>query len=288
MDWLSQLGNALDVKLFAIGKTPVTLATVVTLLLVVIASWWISRLVQRGLTKAADARGIRAKGTVAAANRLVHYSLMLLGLGIALQTAGVDLSALFAAGAVFAVAIGFAMQNITQNFVSGIILLVERAIKPGDIIELEGRLLRVVEMGIRATICRTNDEDDIIVPNAELVQGKVKNLTLRDDLHRVRVSVGTSYDTNVKQVFDVLQEVGRAVPMRLEDREPRVLFTDFADSSLNFELSVWVDDPWAQPLIRSEMRTAIRAAFLEHEIEIAFPQLDVHFDAEPPRLELAS
>ncbi len=129
---------------------------------------------------------------------------------VAMRTTGIRLDALFAAGAVFAVGFGFAMQNIAQNFVSGVILLFERTIKPGDVIEVGGQIVKVQQMSIRATIVRTLDEEDVIVPNSSLVQSNVKNFTLEDNIYRVRVTVGVSYSSDVPKVKAALEGCARS------------------------------------------------------------------------------
>ena len=145
-----------------------------------------------------------AGGDLGVADRLIHYVLILVGVAAALNVAGIKLGAVFTAGAVFAVGFGFAMQNIAQNFVSGIILLIERTIKPGDVLEIGTQIVKVMKMSIRATIVRTLDEEDVIVPNSSLVQSNVKNFTLEDNIYRVRVNVGVSYNSDVPKVKAVL------------------------------------------------------------------------------------
>jgi small-conductance mechanosensitive channel len=197
---------------------------------------------------------------------------------VALQTAGIELGALFAAGAVFAVGLGFAMQNIAQNFVSGVILLVERSIKPGDVLSLQDETVRVIQMGIRATLVRTLDEEIMIVPNSSLVQSTVKNYTIKDSLFRVRVTVGVEYGSDMARVRKTLEAASQQMDFREANHEPVVLMDDFADSSVNWEVSIWIADPWTARRIRSHMREAIWTAFKQAQIVIAFPQLDVHFD----------
>ena len=119
------------------------------------------------------------------------------------------LEALFAAGAVFAIGLGFAMQNIVQNFVSGVILLAERTIKPGDVLQVDGRFVKVRHMGIRSTICRTLDEEEIIVPNATIVQSTVTNYTLQDSLFRLRCTVGVVYGSDMVLVKNTLQRAAQ-------------------------------------------------------------------------------
>jgi small-conductance mechanosensitive channel len=288
MDIKSRLEENLaliDVPLFKIRGVEVSIATVLLAVVIVVATLWISRLLRRAVRRLFVARGTTDEGTIGVASRLVHYTVLFIGLGIGLNTLGIDLTALFAAGALFAVAIGFAMQNLTANFVSGVILLLERAIKPGDVLEVEGRMVRVLEMGIRATIARTLDEEGIVIPNALLVQSTVVNYTLRDRLHRLRAVVGVVYAADMKLVRTTLEKAAAALTWR-DEREPQILLTQFADSSVNFEVSVWIDDPWSRRRRLSQLNETIWWALKDAGIVIAFPQLDVHFD--PPVVESLS
>lgn len=269
----------LDQQLVTIGGTPVTVSTALTGSLIVASTYVASRVLQVGIRRALRAKGVDEGGGVRVATRLLHYVAVAVSVAVALQTAGVELTALFAASAVFAVGLGFAMQNIAQNFVSGIILLVERTIRPGDVVEFDGRVARVRDMGIRATIVRTRDEEDLIVPNAVLVQQAVKNLTLGDQRYRVRVSVGVAYDSDLALVRETLLETARGVAFRDGDEEPRVLLLDFGPSSVDYEVAVHGADPWNARVHQSELREAIWAAFKASGIVIAFPQVDVHVDA---------
>ncbi len=270
----------LDQTLFSIAGTTVTVVTLVTVGLIVLATFIVSRLLQRALGKALAIRGIEREGTVAAAKRLLHYVILAIGLAVAFDTLGLDLSALFAAGAVFAIGIGFAMQNIAQNFVSGLILLLERSIKPGDVLEVEGRFVKVEHLGVRATTARTLDDEEIIVPNSAMVQGTVKNFTLKDSTYRLRATVGVIYGSDMALVRRTLERVAAAMEWRSRKRDPVVLLADFADSAVVYEVSVWMEDPWGMRRSKSQLHEAIWWAFKEEGIVIAFPQVDVHFDAE--------
>lgn len=278
IDLLSRLHGVLALDLFKIGQTPITLTTLVSVALVVLVSFTASRLLRAALHRALVRQGVADEGSVAVVSRLVHYGIVATGIAIALQTAGIELGALFAAGAVFAVGIGFGLQNIAQNFVSGVILLVERSIKPGDVIEVEARLVKVQKMGIRATLVRTLDEEDLIVPNSTLAQSTVKNYTLHDSLYRVRVKVGVAYSSDVELVKSTLENVAQGVPWRAVDHPPRVLISEFGASSVEFEVSVWMREPWRHQQLRAELREAIWWAFKRASVVMAFPQLDVHFD----------
>jgi small-conductance mechanosensitive channel len=264
--------------LFSIASTPISVATLITFALIIAASVVVSRLVQRALARTFRMRGVTHAGTVAITRRLTNYTVMIIGTGVALDTVGVNLNALFAAGAVFAVAIGFAMQNVAQNFVAGVMLLVERSIKPGDILEVQGDVVRVERMGLRATIARSREEEELIVPNGILVQSVVKNFTLRDSLYRVRARVGVAYESDLQQVREVLTRAAGGLAGRESSPAPRVLLAEFGNSSVNYDVSVWINDPWSAPVRRSELNEAIWWGLKEAGITISFPQLDVHFD----------
>lgn len=268
----------LDVSLFDLGETPITVGTVVIMVAVLLAALLVSWLVTRTIRKAFKFRGVEDEGTVGVVTRLTHYLILGAGLFVALRVAGIDLSALFAAGAIFAVALGFAMQNITANFVSGVILLSERAIKPGDVLNVEGKLVRVRDMGIRATIVRTLDDEDLIIPNSVLVQSTVTNHTFRDNMMRLRVPVGVIYGSDMRLVQQVLHDTAEKIPWRSTEKKPVVLLVDFGNSSVDFEVSVWIEDPWKSRWGRSDLRQAIWWALKDAGITIAFPQLDLHLD----------
>lgn len=270
----------LQVRLFEVAGTPISVATIASVAMVVAVTLYASRLLQNAVTQAFRLGGDHQEGTRRAATRLVHYVTLLVGFGVVIQTMGIDLGALFAAGAIFAVGLGFAMQSIAQNFVSGVILLVERSIKPGDILELDGQIVKVVEMGIRATIVETRDGENLIVPNSGLIQSTVKNFTLGDQSYRIRLPVGVVYGADMDKVMGVLQAVAQDMTKHwaVQGRAPIVLMTGFGDNSVNFEVCVWTTAPWTRQLALSELHKAVWDAFKAHEIVIAFPQLDLHLD----------
>jgi small-conductance mechanosensitive channel len=281
MNWQERLQEGLaafDVRLFDIGGTPVTVATLATALIILLITGVIASVLHRSMTRIVKNRGLEHEGNFGVVMQLVKYAIILVGFTVALGSMGINLTALFAAGALFAVAIGFAMQSITANFVSGLILLFERAVKPGDIVEVDGQIVRIRHMGIRATIGRTLNEEDLVIPNSYLTQTTVKNYTFRDRLFRLRAVVGVIYGSDMALVRQVLDETARAVEWRSPLKEPVVLLTDFGDSSVNFEVSVWIEDPWELRRRKSELNQAIWWSLKDAGITIAFPQLDVHFD----------
>lgn len=270
----------LDLPLFEIAGTHVTVATLISIGAVLLLAFAVGYVVTGIFGRVLRARGKTSESEVQALVRVLRYAIWILGLAIGLSTAGINLNALFAAGAVFAVAVGFAMQNVVQNFVAGVILLLERAIKPGDVLEVEGKMVKVMQMGIRTTIARTLDDEDLVIPNGTLVQSSVKNFTLRDAEYRLRIPVGVVYGSDMTQVGEVLRAAALAIPWRLEQYEPRILLTGFGSSSVDWEVSVWTDDPWRVRGLKSELHLAIWDALQGAGITIAFPQLDVHLDRE--------
>lgn len=281
MDNDSFLGSfkaLLQTKLFDIAGTEINVITLITFFLILIVAWGGSIVIRRTVTHYFRRRGIKDLGTIGITTRLIHFLIMALGVGLAIHTIGINISALFAAGALFAVGIGFAMQTIAQNFVSGIILMVERVIKPDDILHVEDQMVRVMSMGHRAIIARTLDDEDLIIPNSIFVQTTVKNYTLRDQLYRIRVVVGVVYSSDMKLVRRTLEECARALPERSQEKDPVIFMKEFGSSSVDFEVSIWVDNPWITRMARSKLHEAIWWALKDAGITIAFPQVDVHFD----------
>ena len=223
----------LDFALFQIAGVTVTVATLIVFALIILVTVAVSRLIQVGVRHAFHRRGISPDdGGLTATLRLLNYGILAVGLGVALETIGINLSALFAAGAIFAVAIGFAMQNIVQNFVSGVILLFERSIKSGDVLRVESHVVRVEKIGIRSTVVRTLDDEELILPNSMLVQSAVTNFTLRDSVYRLRAPVGVVYGSDMTRVREVLERAAAELPWRLQERRPVVYLTQFGGSSV--------------------------------------------------------
>lgn len=275
------IGEFAALELFQIGGVPVTMASIGTFLLIMVASFWISRGLQRVMARTLQRSGVDEAGTVNTITQLLHYFVLFVGLAVALQTVGISLTSLFAAGAFVAVGVGFALQNILQNFVSGVILLAERTITEEDVLLVDGEMILVERIGARATVARTRDDLQRIIPNSTLVQSTVVNYTLSDTTYRVRARVGVAYGSDMDLVEASLDRAARSVPHREESRDPIVLLIEFGDSSVVWEASIWATDPWHALVKRSTLNKAIWRAFKEDGITIAFPQLDVHL-SQPP------
>jgi len=275
--------SALHDTLFQLGGRPVTPITLVVVTTIVTVAMLVSRTIRFILMRRFRDRSPGERGSMDAVSRLTGYALMGVGVVVALQTAGIDLGAVVAATAVFAVGIGLALQGIALNFVSGIVLLAERSIKVGDILEVNDQVVRVMELGIRSTRVRTLFEEDIILPNNVLVQQPIKNLTLHDSLIRIAVQVGVAYSSDLALVRSTLEAVARSMKFGDPEYEPVVILNEFGPSSVVYEASVWTHDPWASRRQRSEMREALFRAFAAKGIVIAAPQLEVRL-VEPAKM----
>lgn len=278
-DVLKHVRDALQINLFEISGTRITLMTALTALVVMATTLLVSRLLRRVVRRAFALRGAADDGTVNAVASLLHYVVLFIGFGVALQTVGVNLSALFAAGAVFAVAIGFAMQTVAQSFVAGVMLLAERTIRPGDVLAIDGKVVKVRRLGVRATVVETLDGEHVLVPNDTLVRDKITNLSYEHSDLRVGVAVGVAYASDLDRTFEVLEEAA-AVEGSASGRAPAVFLEEFADSAIVFRVCAWIDDPWASARFASNLRLSVWRALKEAEITIAFPQLDVHLDPD--------
>lgn len=273
------MGNVLRYTLLDVGGNPITVSTIIAVAAVMIATVLLSRAIRRAAERALHRRGGRG-ADIATFAAVLHYLVLIGGFGIALNAAGIDLTTLFAAGALFAVGIGFAMQSIAQNFVAGVILLTERSIKPGDVLQVEGKTVKVFQMGIRSSIARTRDGEDLVIPNSVLIHTTVTNYTLRDQAFRIRAQVGVSYASDMSLVRNTLEEVAERVNAQwgVAGTKPQVIMTGFGNSSVDWEIAVWMNNPWELRPAMSQVHEQVWWAFKEKHIVIAFPQVDVHFD----------
>ena len=210
-------------------------------------------------------------------SRIFGYTLIAIGFYVAFQAVGFDLSSLAIVAASVGVGVGFGLQNIINNFVSGIIILAERPISIGDRIEVAGVAGRVTKIQLRSTTVVTNDNITMIVPNADFISNTVTNWSHGDPKVRIRVPVGVAYGSDLKLLQRLLLEAAEEHPKALRDPSPVVLFTEFGDNSLNFELGVWTQEMTAAPIhFTSEMNFIIEQKLRENDIEIPFPQRDLH------------
>ena len=264
-----------DEPLFVVGGTTVTVASIVSFVVFLLAAYVASWLLRRSLLRVYRRRSLD-EGVQHALDRLLHYAVVALGAFLALENLGVSITALAGLGAVLAVGLGFGLQSITQNFVSGLILLLERPVKKGDFVEVGEVQGTVRDIRARATLVTTLDNVDIIVPNGQFITEPVTNDTYGDRRMRVRIKVRAAYGSDTERVRDALLRVAAAHPEVLADPAPQVLFRDFGESALEFELLAWLADPRDENAVGSDLRFAIDRTFREEGIQIPLPQRDLH------------
>jgi small-conductance mechanosensitive channel len=176
-------------------------------ILVLLVAYWFSRLLQRGVARRLRHEHENDDAAIRTYKNVVRFVVMVPAILLAVHLVGVNLSHVFTTSGLFAVALAFAMKNISENLISGMMLRFERAISPGDILETDGAMVRVKKISLRATVVRTKDEKDLLIPNSQLVQTRVANFTFRDSVCRVWTVIGVSYSSDLRQVRDVLEKV---------------------------------------------------------------------------------
>lgn len=245
-------------------------------IVLVYASLFVSWLIQRILDEEVYPRKKVERGVGISINRLIHYAFVVIGVVIGFSTIGIGVQNLTVIVGAFGIGIGFGLQNIVNNFASGLILLFERSIKVGDIVQIRGEWGVIKNLGLRATIVETFDRSEMIVPNSDLVSITVTNWTLSDRQTRLIVPIGVAYGSDVKKVTSILLGIARDNPFIMKFPEPAVLFMNFGASSLDFELRVWVADIDIRLKINNEINYEIDRLFRENAIEIPFAQHDLH------------
>jgi potassium-dependent mechanosensitive channel len=267
------------------GSISISLGDVLIFIITVWVAHWLSAFLRFILNEDVYPRMHIAPGLSYAISSLLHYVILALGVVVGMGLMGMDLSRVTVLAGAFGVGIGFGLQSVVNNFVCGLILLFERPIHVGDMIEVGDLLGEVRRIGIRASVVRTRRGADIIVPNAQLVTDKVTNWTLSDKLRRIELPVSVNYGASPKKVIAVLETVARETPRVLQVPAPRALLMSYGDSSINFELRAWTDEPiyWRQ--VRSNLAVAVYDAVFEAGMTFPFPQREVRVLKDRPSPE---
>ncbi len=273
----------INFEIFQLGETAITGSKLVAVILMLVAAWWAGRLVEHTLMKLStrhSATKLNPTGAYAL-SRILRYAIWIGISLLGLNYLGINISSLALFGGAIGVGVGFGLQTIFSNLVSGIIILMEKTLKVGDFVDLEsGTVGTVKEISLRYTRVITNDNVDIIVPNSEFVNGRVTNWTYDELLRRIHVPFGVAYGTDKALVKEAAIEAAKCVSgtVTSENRMPDVWLVKFGDNSLDFELVIWVE----RALLMSPGRTqaqylwAIETELAQRGIEIPFPQRDLH------------
>ena len=274
IEWLKSTWNF---ELFHLGENPFTTKTFLLLAISLFLLFYISSKIRKILVHKVFPRYDLNIGVSQSIATIVRYLLIIVGLIIIFQTTGIDLSALGLLVGALGVGIGFGLQNITNNFISGLIILFERPIKVGDRIEIDDLAGNIVDISARATTIITNDNIAVIVPNSDFINSRVINWSHNNKQVRLSFPVGVSYNEDPEKIRTLLEEVAKANSGILNSPKPYVLFESYGDSSLNFNLLVWTSEYIDRPkILRSELYYEIFKKFKKHTVEIPFPQRDIH------------
>jgi small-conductance mechanosensitive channel len=282
MDSISERAQTLFGYSFQIGKLELNVAGVLAAILTLFIVWSVSRLMQKGFARYAMSRQEALRPAIYTVSRLSKYILIVIGVLIAAGLMGIPLTQFAVLAGAIGVGLGFGLQAIFSNFISGLILLFDRSLKVGDFVELESGVRgEVSDIGIRATRIMTNDNIEILVPNAEFVTGRVVNWTLGDNIIRLHVPFSVDYGVDKDLVKKAALEAAAEVPCTLtgeEKRKPQVWLVKFAESSLNFELVVWLTaQATKRPgAVKAAYIWALDNALRRHAIGIPFPTTDLN------------
>ncbi|MEZ4367625.1 MAG: mechanosensitive ion channel [Kofleriaceae bacterium] len=278
---LDDLLDYLQRPFVVLSGTPVTALSILTGLAIVIAARIVGSLAARG-TQRALARHGTDESVQFSIGKILRYVITVAGVLVAISTVGVNMSAVLAASAVLLVGIGFGLQTVAENFISGLILLVERPVGKGDFVRVGDTLGTVEDVGLRASKLVTRDGVTMIIPNSRLVSDAVENLTVPTQAVRISVDVGVAYGSDLEVVRAALLEVAAASDHVLAAPAPMVLMRGFGDSSLDVSLVVWIADARTDLIVASELRFAIDATFRRRDVTIPFPQRDLWVKTLPP------
>ena len=279
LKYYDQLYTLLNIRLFGIGsKSTVTLLSLLKLILLIWGVFFLGGIIRRILRRKILAKTKLDFGVQHAVSTVSSYIFVFIGIIIVIQTSGLDFGAITVIAGAVGVGVGFGLQGIANNFISGLIILIERPIKVGDRIEVNEIDGNVDKIGARATTVITNDNIAYIVPNSEFISGNVINWSYTDRKVRFRIPVEVSYKCNPRFIEKILLEVAKDNENVLRHPSPRVFFDGFGSSGMKFRLGVWTSKMMEKrPAFMSELYFTIWEKFKEHKIEVPYPQHDLHF-----------
>jgi potassium-dependent mechanosensitive channel len=283
-NFIEMLTHFWNFQLFKVDESPITLGKLVIGFTLVIVSYflakWFSRQLGRRLLK-----NLNLQNSVKTSlERLIFYVGYIVLILFVMQLLSIPITIFTMVGGALAIGIGFGSQNVINNFISGLIVMIEQPVRVGDWIEIEGVSGHIEQIGGRSTYIKTSDNKQVIIPNSFFLEKYFINWTLSDDIVSGRLSVGVAYGTDVKKVEKILLQVAAENQKTLKDPAPAVLFQDFAESSLNFDLVFWhnVGAELTSRGIASQMRYRIDELFKENNISMPFPHRQLVFDSKSP------
>jgi small-conductance mechanosensitive channel len=286
--WLAEIRTKIrelwNYELTSVNDRPITVAKIICGVILLITGFVFSRISSAIFRRRVVPRLKLDDGAAAAVQSIVFYVVLLCSTLFSLELVHLPLTAFTFMGGAVAIGIGFGSQNVLSNFISGLILLVERPVRVGDVVHIDGLNGTVDAIGARSTRLRTGSNFEIMVPNSKFLENTVTNWTLSDARIRTMVGVGVAYGSNTREVEQLLQSIVQQRTDVFQHPEPIVVFKDFGDNTLLFEIHFWIDARAVMggELIKSEIRHTIDETFRESRISIAYPQRDVHLDVQSP------
>lgn len=273
-----------DTEIFTINETPIVVSKIVIAILLLIIGIILAKLISRRVEKTILPRLHVEPGAASAIQSILYYMMLTVAVVLSLQMAGVPLTVFTIFGGALALGIGFGSQNIVSNFISGLILLIERPIKVNDLVTVQDETGTIIKIGARATKIYSYAGTTFIVPNSKLLENSVINWNLPTKKLRIIIGVGVAYGSDTALVKSLLEQVLEDHTRVLDSPENRVLFMNFGDSSLDFELHFWIIPRTTldRRQIESDLRFKIDELFRENSISIPFPQRDLNFDPKMP------
>jgi small-conductance mechanosensitive channel len=279
MEWLTiELNEPIDA-----GLITFTWGSILTFFGVLVGSYVITSIIAKFIEGGALDFLKLPKGVPAILSVVIRYFIIAFSIILSLSYLGIDLGSFNLMAGALGLGIGFGLQNIIANFISGLILIFERPIQQEDVVEVGALLGKVRKIGVRSSRIRTFNGAEVVVPNSNLISNEVINWTLSDSVKRMEIKIGTAYGSSMKQVIDVIYKAATENEHTLKDPEPLALFEEFGDSSLNFRLLYWVPVELAIQS-KSEVSIAIYDTLAEQNITIPFPQRDMNFRKEDLQL----
>ena len=271
MDWLLDFLQ----HEWVIGTLDISIGGILNMILILLITYALTGFVKAVIKDEFLERTNLPKGVPAAISVTIQYFIVTLGVIMALSVAGIELGEFGLLAGALGVGIGFGLQNIVNNFISGLILVYEQPVNVGDTIEVENLMGTVKRIGIRSSNVRTYDGAEVVVPNGNLISNQLINWTLSDNKRRVELKVGAAYGSDPNVILELLKKVAMDHEDVLKDPEPRALFKEFGDSSLNFRLLFWV--PFEKGIgAKSDIAIGVYNIFAENNVQIPFPQVDLH------------
>jgi potassium-dependent mechanosensitive channel len=264
------------------GSISVTIGGIMLFVISVYLSFWIAKTLRGVLSEDILPNIDLPRGVANSVSSLSYYAVLLFGLMLALVAAGFQMSQLTIVLGALSVGIGLGLQDVVKNFVSGLILMVERPVQPGDIAEVSGTVGKVRDIGMRSTTLTTFDGADVIVPNGMLLSEKMINWTLSSDKRRIEIALGVAYGTDPQRVLDLLLQVAEAAKGVARVPSPTVVFSGFGQSTLDFSVRAWTDNYDDAVFVRSALAVDIHSALVKAGISIPYPQRDLHIKSIAP------